>query len=92
ESETVRLNGRPLTRDKDYTIDYFSGSLQVIAPEARRADAQIEIEYERASLFQLDKKTLLGGRLEYELGKDDFIGFTTLYFNQSTLDQRIRIG
>lgn len=91
-SEIVRLNGRTLARDKDYTIDYFSGSLQVIAPEARRADAQIDIEYERASIFQLDKKTLLGGRLEYQLGKDDFIGLTALYFNQSTLDQRIRVG
>lgn len=91
-SEIVRLNGRTLARDKDYTIDYFSGSLQVIAPEARRADAQIDIEYERASIFQLDKKTLLGGRLEYALGQDDFIGLTALYFNQSTLDQRIRVG
>lgn len=91
-SEIVRLNGRPLTREKDYTIDYFSGTLQVIAPEARRADAQIDIEYERASLFQLDKKTLLGGRLEYQFGQDDFVGFTALYFNQSTLDQRIRVG
>lgn len=92
QSEVVRLNGRPLTRDQDYTIDYFSGTLQVIAEEARRADAVIEIEYERASLFQLDKKTLLGGRLEYEFGDDDFIGLTALYFNQTTLDQRIRVG
>lgn len=92
ESEIVRLNGRVLTRDKDYTIDYFSGSLQIIAPEARRTDAHVEIEYERASLFQLDKKTLLGGRFEYGFGKDDFIGFTALYYNQSTLDQRIRVG
>jgi len=91
-SEIVRLNGRQLTRDKDYTIDYFSGTLQVIATEARRADAQVDIEYERASLFQLDKKTLVGGRMEYALGQDNFIGMTALYYNQSTLDQRVRVG
>ena len=45
-----------------HTIDYFSGQLEITAPEARRADAQVEIEFERGALFQLDKKTLLGGR------------------------------
>ncbi len=91
-SEVVKLNGRELQKDKDYTIDYFSGTLQLLAPEARRADANVEIEYERGSLFQLDKKTLLGGRLEYSFGDRGFIGMTGLYLNKSTLDQRVRIG
>jgi len=91
-SVVVRVNGRELKEKTGYIIDYFSGKLEIIDPEARRADAQIEIEYERGSLFQLDKKTLLGGRLEYDLGEGKFIGLTALYYNQSTLDQRIRIG
>jgi hypothetical protein len=91
-SEIVRLNGRELVKDKDYTIDYFGGTLQILAPEARRADANVEIEYERGSLFQLDKKTLLGARLEYSFGDRGFIGMTGLYLNRSTLDQRIRLG
>ena len=91
-SEVVRLNGRELVKDKDYTIDYFGGTLQILAPEARRADANVEIEYERGSLFQLDKKTLLGGRLEYSLGDRGFVGATALYLNKATLDQRVRLG
>ncbi len=91
-SEVVRLNGRELVKDKDYTIDYFGGTLQILAPEARRADANVEIEYERGSLFQLDKKTLLGGRLEYSLGDRGFVGMTALYLNKTTLDQRVRLG
>ena len=91
-SVVVRLNGRTLTEGKDYTVDYFSGQLNIIADEARRPDAQIEIEYERGSLFQLDKKTLLGGRFQYDLGRNKFIGFTTLFYSQSTIDQRIRLG
>ncbi|MFZ0389044.1 MAG: cell surface protein SprA [Calditrichia bacterium] len=88
----MKLNGRVLQKDKDYTIDYFGGSLQVLAPEARRADADIEIEYERGSLFQLDKKTLLGGRMEYSFGERGFVGLTGLYLNKTTLDQRVRLG
>ncbi len=91
-SEVVRLNGRELVKDKDYIIDYFGGTLQILAPEARRADANVEIEYERGNLFQLDKKTLLGGRMEYDLGDRGFIGATALYLNKSTLDQRVRLG
>ncbi|MBN2364874.1 MAG: cell surface protein SprA, partial [Calditrichaeota bacterium] len=91
-SEIVKLNGRELQKDKDYTIDYFSGTLQILADEARRADANVEIEYERGSLFQLDKKTLLGGRMEYSFGDRGFIGATGLYLNKSTLDQRVRLG
>ena len=91
-SEKVRLNGRELARDKDYNIDYFSGQLEITAPEARRADAQVDIEYERGALFQLDKKTLLGGRLEYQFGERNFIGLTALYHSRSTLDQRVRLG
>ncbi len=91
-SEIVKLNGRELVKDKDYVIDYFGGSLQILAPEARRADANVEIEYERGSLFQLDKKTLLGGRIEYSFGERGFIGMTGLYLNKSTLDQRVRLG
>jgi hypothetical protein len=91
-SEIVKLNGRELVKDKDYVIDYFGGTLQILAPEARRADANVEIEYERGSLFQLDKKTLLGGRIEYSFGDRGFIGMTGLYLNKSTLDQRVRLG
>lgn len=91
-SEQVKLNGRILERDKDYIIDYFSGKLEITAQEARRADAQIDIEYERGALFQLDKKTLLGGRLDYNFGERNFIGLTTLFYSKSTLDQRVRLG
>lgn len=91
-SERVTLNGRLLTRDKDYTIDYFSGQLIITDSGIRRADASVDIEYERGALFQLDKKTLLGGRLEYQFGERDFIGLTALYYSKSTLDQRIRLG
>lgn len=91
-SEEVTLGGRKLTRDKDYMIDYFSGQLTLLSPEAKRASSNISIKYERANLFQLDKKTIFGGRLEYRFWDDGFIGLTALYLNKSTLDQRVRVG
>lgn len=91
-SEEVLLNGVPLARDRDYLIDYFTGSLTLLSPEAKRGSANLEIKYERATIFQLDKKTILGGRAEYRFWEDSFIGFTMLYLNKTTLDQRVRVG
>ncbi len=91
-SDVVTLNGRELERDKDYSIDYFSGQLTLLSPEAKRSSADIDIKYERANLFQLDKKTILGTRMEYRFLDNSFLGFTALYLNKSTVDQRVRVG
>lgn len=91
-SEVVTMGGQTLVRDRDYLIDYFSGQLTLISPEAKRSSSNIEIKYERANLFQLDKKTIFGGRLEYRFWDGGFIGLTALYLNKSTLDQRVRVG
>lgn len=91
-SEVVTLGGQTLVRDKDYLIDYFSGQLTLLSSEAKRSSSNISIKYERANLFQLDKKTIFGGRMEYKLSDESFVGLTALYLNKSTLDQRVRVG
>ena len=91
-SEVVTLGGRELERDKDYSIDYFSGQLTLLSNEAKRSSSQIDIKYERANLFQLNKKTIFGTRLEYKFLENSFVGLTALYLNKSTLDRRVRVG
>ena len=95
-SEEVRLNGVKLQKDKDYTIDYFSGTVTLLSEEATNPNANIEIDYESQQLFSIDKKSLMGVRAEYTLWEEgnnrSFIGGTLLYLNQRTLDQRIRVG
>ncbi|MCH7754930.1 cell surface protein SprA, partial [candidate division KSB1 bacterium] len=91
-SEVVTLNGSVLRNGVDYTIDYFSGRLTVINEQALNPTAQLDISYERNQLFQLEKKTILGVRAEYELGRDSFVGGTFLYLNQTTLDRKVRVG
>jgi len=91
-SEVVTLGGRTLERDKDYIIDYFTGQLSLLSSEAKRSSSNIQIKYERANLFQLDKKTIFGTRMEYRFWDKSFIGFTALYMNKSTIDQRVRVG
>jgi len=91
-SEEVLLRGRKLERDKDYIIDYFSGSLTITNEEASKPDAQVEVSYQSNQLFQLEKKTILGSRAEYRLNRDSFFGGTIMYLNERSLDQRVRLG
>lgn len=91
-SEIVTLNGRELVRGVDYNIDYFSGQLNILNEQASNPAAQLDITYERNQLFQLEKKTILGMRAEYELGRDSFLGGTFLYLNESTLEEKVRVG
>ncbi len=91
-SEEVVLNGRTLTRHVDYTIDYMFGRLVILNEQALAANANLDISYESNQLFQIDKKTVIGARAEYGLWDDSFIGATFMYLNETTLDQKIRVG
>jgi hypothetical protein len=95
-SEEVLWNGTPLVRGKDYILDPFSGNLTILRQEALTPSSNLEVRYESQQLFSVDKKSLIGVRAEYALNQNSanksFIGATLLYFNQKTMDQRIRIG
>jgi len=91
-SEEIILNGRRLQPGRDYIIDYFTGNLTILDEEASDPNASLEISYESNQLFQINRKTILGARWDYQLFNNSFIGGTFLYLNQSTLDQKIRIG
>jgi hypothetical protein len=91
-SEEVTLNGQRLNRGSDYTIDYLSGQLKILNEAAKAPGADLEIAYESGQVFQLDRKTLLGARAEYELWPESYIGGMVLHLNEKSLDQRVRIG
>lgn len=91
-SEEVILNGNRLIKDKDYIIDYYSGKLTILRDEATSPSANVQVNYQRNEMFQLEKKTLIGMRGEYKFWDKSFFGGTFLYLNQSTLDQKVRVG
>jgi len=91
-SETVTLNNRDLVRGIDYTIDYFSGTLTLIARDATNPDAKLEVKYEKNQFFQLDKKTIIGTRAQYDFGENSYIGGTALFFGQSVSDEKVEVG
>jgi len=91
-SEEVILNGVHLQRGTDYTIDYMSGQLRILNAAAKAENADLEILYESGTLFQLERKTLLGLRAQYALWENSYIGGMWLYLNEKPLEKRVRVG
>ena len=91
-SETVTLNGVVLTRGIDYTIDYFSGSLNLINPDAMLPGANINITYEENELISFDQKLLFGTHLKYGINNQNFISGGLFYYNQSIMEDNVDIG
>lgn len=76
-SERVYVDGKLLSKDKDYTIDYPSGYLSFLNPDLIGPDTKIRVEYEWAPLMG-GQATFLGGRLEYRPSDNFSVGSTYL--------------
>ena len=90
-SEEVTLNGEKLVKNQDYTIDYFSGTVNLIRSDID-PNADIDVKYEKNELVSFDKKVILGSRAQMDIGENAFIGATALYYNQSVIDEKIEVG
>ncbi len=91
-SDVVKLNGRKLQRGKDYSINYSLGQITFLTDEASDPNANITIDFEYAPFLMVEKKSLLGSRLEYNLSDDSKLGFTALYKSESSGEQKPRVG
>ncbi|HYF03802.1 MAG TPA: cell surface protein SprA [Patescibacteria group bacterium] len=95
-SVRVNLNGRPLVEGQDFTVDYYSGQVRLSNPQATLPNANLNIEYESPDIFNLTTRTLAGVRADYQLFKyrtlRSNIGFTSMFYNQALLIDRVRLG
>lgn len=91
-SETVRLNGRTLTRGVDYDIDYDFGILTFRTDEAAAADAEVSVDFEFVPLFGQAKESLVGVSGTYNFNTRTRISTSWLFFTRATPEERPRLG
>ncbi len=91
-SVQVLLDGRALTPNVDYTVDYIIGQVIIKNQAALVPGANMQVKYEQNDLFQLASKTLLGTRGEVKLSEKTQFGFTILNLNEQTLSDKVRLG
>ena len=91
-SEDVKLNGISLIKDVDYTIDYFSGTINFITPGATDPTADIEVTYEENEFMSFDQKLLLGSHMKYSFENNNYLAGGLFYYKQSIADEKVDIG
>lgn len=95
----VRLNGNLLQEYTDYRVEYFTGQVELLNPQALLPNADVEVEYEQNDAFNLANRTMLGLRLDLDTkpiirSRDvrvDF-GMTAVNYFQDNPAARIRLG
>lgn len=92
-SETVTLDGRALTRDVDYEIDYTFGEIQLKGDAANlTADSKIAVDYQYAPFLGGGNTSLMGLSLGYDLGRDSKLATTVLYQSESIVGEKAKLG
>ena len=78
-SVRVTANGRPLTEGTDYQVDYALGRVKILNQGLLQGGAEIRASADGQSFFNIQQKTLLGGRIEHKFNKKLMIGGTALH-------------
>ncbi|MBN1503946.1 MAG: cell surface protein SprA [Candidatus Eisenbacteria bacterium] len=89
-SEVVTLNGVTLQRGVGYTIDYDTGELVLLTDDALEPNAEVAVDFSRASALGLSK-TLLGFSTQYKPTDEMSFGTTWLYESKGTTEERPRL-
>ncbi|MFN4770389.1 MAG: cell surface protein SprA [Candidatus Kapaibacterium sp.] len=95
-SVRVRLDGRELRENDDYTVEYVSGMLTIRNPQAAAAGANLSVEYESNDIMNVTTKTLAGIRADMSMYRSRNLtatmGGTYMYYNQAAIIDRVRVG
>lgn len=77
-SEHITLDGRILSRDVDYFIDYDFGQITFLRPEQIKFDSRIQVDYEYLPFGGQFQSLLYGGRAQYVVSDKTSLGGTYL--------------
>lgn len=89
---TVTSNGLKLTENVDYIVDYNIGKVTIINQGILSSGSTIKVSAENNSLFNLQQKTLLGGRFDYTVNKKLILGSTIMHMYERPLTPKTNIG
>ncbi len=91
-SVSVKVNGRTIEENVDYTVDYDFGTITFLTQEAKDPTAEIEIDYEYRPLFAISSRFITGLRANWKIGDNFRLGGTFIYHSEEVEDKRPKIG
>ncbi len=91
-SVVVMAGGVRLTENSDYTVDYAMGVVTITNQSIIDSGQSISVTLENQSMFNTQRKTLLGLDLNYKFSKDFNLGATIMHFSEKALTEKVNIG
>ncbi|MDE3741430.1 cell surface protein SprA [Maribacter polysaccharolyticus] len=91
-SVTVTAGGRTLQEGIDYTVNYQSGTVQILDPSLEASDTPINISVENNAVFGQQTKRFAGVNVEHQVNENFVLGATLLNLNERPLTQKSNYG
>ena len=91
-SVVVTAGGVTLTENSDYTVDYNMGIVNIINQSIIDAGTNVNASVESNDNYGMQRKTMLGVNLDYELSKNFTIGGSIMFLNEQPLTTKVSMG
>ncbi len=91
-SVVVTAGGVTLTENSDYTVDYSSGRVTIINQSIIDAGTAVSVSLESNDYYGMQRKTMVGMNLEYELSKNFILGGTLMHLSEQALTTKVSMG
>ena len=91
-SVIVTAGGTTLTENTDYTVDYNMGRVTIINQSLIDAGTNISASVESNDNYGMQRKTMLGLNLDYEINKNFTVGGTLMYLSEQPLTTKVSMG
>ncbi len=91
-SVRVTAAGATLTEGSDYTVDYVSGTVSIINQAILDAGTPVSVSIENQSMFNMQRKTMMGINLTYDFSKNFALGATLMHLSEKPLTMKTDFG
>lgn len=91
-SVVVTAGGQTLTENVDYTVDYTMGTVTILNQSILASGNNIDVRLESRSMFNMQRKTLVGAHAEYAFTKDLSVGATVMHLSEMPLVTKTQMG
>lgn len=91
-SVVVTAGGVTLVENEDYTVDYNMGRVTIINQSILDAGTNVSASVESNDTYGMQRKTVLGLNMDYEVNKNLTIGATMQYLSEQPLTTKVTLG
>ena len=91
-SVVVTAGGVTLTENSDYQVDYASGIVTILNQSIIDAGTNVQVSLESNTLFNMQRKTVLGLNWKYDFSNDFNFGGTFMSLTEKPLTSKVDMG